>query len=174
MVTFCDDNKYVQLTMCEVDVTVQELVNAIRTYEAGLCFLDDAKITDATGKEAIGGGASTAITLTLQNCWRIRGHCGFACQTNVVISQGNIAFTGCPLSPPLVAVANVTYIIGNSTAPGLSGTIAADMTKVRRYLTNKKNITGTTLTVLCDDNMCVPTQTYSLDDGDDPKSQTPV
>lgn len=174
MVTFCDDNLFVQLAVCEVDVTVQQLVNAIRTYEAGILFLDNAKITDATGKESIGGGASTAITLTLQNNWRIRGHCGFACQTNVVISQGNIAFTGCPPAPPLVAVANVTYIIGNSTAPGLSGTIAADMTKVKRYLTNKKNITGTTLTVLCDSGACVPTQTYTLDNGCDPKSQTPV
>ena len=54
------------------------------------------------------------------------------------------------------------------------GTIAADMTRVKRYLTNKKNITGVTLTVLCDAGACVPTQTYTLDDGDDPKSQTPV
>ena len=174
MVTFCDDNKYVQLDMCETDVTVQELVNAIRTYEPGLNFMDNVKITDATGKEAIGGGASTAITLTLQNCWRIRGHCGFACQTNVVISQGNIAFTMCPLTPPLVPVTNVTYIIGNSTAPGLTGTIEADMTKVRRYLTNKKNITGLTLTILCDAGACVPTQTYAVDDAMCPTSQTPV
>jgi len=174
MVTFCDDNLYVQLDCTETDVTVQELVNAIRTYEAGLCFLDDAKITDATGKEAIGGGASTAITLTLQNCWRIRGHCGFACQTNVVISQGNIAFTMCPLAPPLVPVTNVTYIIGNSTAPGLSGTIAADMTKVRRYLTNKQEIVSCEQRIFCDCNLTTVVQRYTLDDECAPKSKTPV
>ena len=123
MVTFCDDNKYIQLAVCECCITIQSLVNSIRTYEPSLNFIDNEKIADATGKENIGGGAETAITLTLQNCWAIRGHCAYACQTNVIIRGGNLAFTGCPASPPLVPVTNVTYIIGNSTAPAVSTSV---------------------------------------------------
>ena len=163
---------HIQLGMCDVCLTTQTIVNNIRTYEAGVAFTDDAKIMDACGKADVGGGASTAITITLQNSWQIRGFCGFACQTNVVISQGNIAFICC--TPPVVPVANVTYVFGASTAPGLSGTIEADMTKVRRYLTNKKQICMTTLTICCDSGSCVADQTYTLDSGCCPKSQTPV
>ena len=127
---------------------------------------------DVSGKEDVGGGSFTGITISFQNGWQLRGFCGFACQTNVVISQGNIAFICC--TPPVVPVANVTYVFGASTAPGLSGTIEADMTKVRRYLTNKKAICMVTLTICCDCAGGSPDQRYTLDCGDDPKSQTPV
>lgn len=172
MVTFCDTCMDVQLATCECCITVQTLVNSIRTYEAGLAFVDDARILDVTGKDCIGGGNTTGITMILQNCWNIKAFCGYACQTNVVIREGNLAFICC--SPPVVPVANVTYVIGVSTAPGLTGTIQTDMTKVRRYLTNKKAICMTTLTICCDSAMCTPDQTYTLDNGCDPKSQTPV
>ncbi len=172
MVTFCDTCMHVQLDCTETCLTAQTLVNAIRTYESCVPFIDDAKIVNLSGKDCIGGGAETGITITFQNCWQLRAHCGFACQTNVIISQGNIAFVCC--TPPVVPVANVTYVFGASTAPGLSGTIEEDMTKVRRYLTNKKAICMTTLTICCDTAMCVADQTYTLDDGCNPKSQTPV
>ena len=172
MVTFCDSCMYVQLATCECCITIQTLVNAIRTYEPGPNFMDNTKITDASGKQDIGGGQSVSITLELQNGWELRAFCGYACQTNVIVRGGNLAFVCC--SPPVVPVANVTYVIGNSTSPGLSGTIETDMTKVTRYLTNKKSISGTTLTIFCDTSMCCAEQTYTLDDGDDPKSQTPV
>ncbi len=172
MVTFCDTCMDVQLATCECCITAQTLVNAIRTYEAGVPFVDDARILDVTGKDCIGGGNTTGITILLQNCWNIRAFCGYACQTNVVIREGNLAFICC--SPPVVPVANVTYVIGVSTAPGLTGAIENDMTKVRRYLTNKKDICMTTLTICCDSASGCPDQTYTLDDGDDPKTQTPV
>jgi len=96
VITFCDTCMHIQLGMCDTCLTTQGIVNDIRTYEDCTHFLDDAKIMDACGKADVGGGASTAITITLQNCWQIRGFCGFACQTNVIISQGNIAFICCP------------------------------------------------------------------------------
>jgi len=51
VITFCDDCMFVQLGMCDCMTSIQALVNAIRTYEPGLCFIDDAKIIDASGKE---------------------------------------------------------------------------------------------------------------------------
>jgi len=172
VITFCDDCMYVQLGMCDCMVSIQTLVNDIRTYEPTVCFIDDAKIIDASGKDCVGCCNTTAITMTMQNGWRIRGFACYACQTNVTISAGNLAFICC--TPPVVPVANVTYIIGNSTAPALVGTIQLDMTRVKRYLTNKKSIMCTTLSVFCDAGACCTTQTYTLDDGCDPKSQTPV
>ncbi len=172
MVTFCDDCMFVQLATCECMVSIQGLVNAIRTYEPGICFIDDVKIIDASGKDCVGCCNTTAITMTMQNGWRIRGFCGYACQTNVTISAGNLAFVCC--TPPVVPVANVTYIIGNSTAPALVGTIELDITRVKRYLTNKKQIMCSTLSVFCDAGACCTTQTYTLDNECDPKSQTPV
>ena len=172
MVTFCDTCMHVQLASCETCNLTQTIVNAVRIYESNTAFIDDAKIMDVTGKECIGGGAFTAITITFQNGWELRGFCGFACQTNVIVSQGNIAFICC--TPPVVPVTNVTYVIGASTAPGLIGTIEADVTKVRRYLTNKKAICMTTLTICCDCASCMADQTYTLDSGCCPKSQTPV
>ena len=158
--------------MCDICTTAQTLTNEIRTYESLTPFIDDNQIICVTGKEDVGGGSFTGITISFQNCWQLRGFCGFACQTNVVISQGNIAFICC--TPPVVPVANVTYVFGASTAPGLSGTIEADMTKVRRYLTNKKTICMTTLTICCDAAACMADQTYTLDNSCCPKCQTPV
>jgi len=172
VITFCDTCMHVQLGVCDTCLTTQSLVNDIRTYESLSPFIDDAKIVDLSGKDCIGGGAFTAITITFQNCWQLRAHACFACQTNVIISQGNIAFICC--TPPVVPVANVTYVFGASTAPGLIGTIEADVTKVRRYLTNKKVIMCTTLTICCDSAACMADQTYTLDSGCCPKSQTPV
>jgi len=174
VVTFCDDCKFVQLGMCDCSITIQFLVNNIRPYEAGLSFMDDRKIINATGKDDLGCGVETAITLTFQNCWTLKAFCGYASQTNVTIRGGNLAFTGCPASPPLEPVTNVTYIIANSTAAALLRSIELDMTKVKRYLTNKKSISGTTLTVFCDCCACVTTQSYTLDNACDPKSQTPI
>jgi len=172
VITFCDTCMHVQLGVCDTCLTAQTLVNSIRTYEDDVCFIDDAKIVDLSGKDCIGGGAFTAITITFQNGWELRAHACFACQTNVIVSQGNIAFICC--TPPVVPVPNVTYVFGASTAPGLSGTIEADMTKVRRYLTNKKAIMCTTLTICCDAAVGCADQTYTLDSGCCPKSQTPV
>ncbi len=163
---------HVQLAVCETCLTMQCLTNQIRTYEDDVAFIDDGKIIDVSGKDCIGGGSFTSITMIMQNCWQIRAHACFPCQTNVIIREGNLAFVCC--TPPVVPVTNVTYVIGVSTSPGLTGTIQADVTKVRRYLTNKKDICMTTLTICCDAAGGCPDQTYTLDDGDDPKTQTPV
>jgi len=160
--------------MCETSLTAQCLTNQIRTYEDDLAFVDCAKIVDVEGKIPIGGCQFTSITMVFQNCWRIRAHACFACPTNVIIQEGTIAFVGCPSAPPIVPVNNVSYIIGNAVAPGLVGSIQTDMTKVRRYLTNKKDICMTTLTICCDNAAGCADQTYTLDDGCDPKTQTPV
>jgi len=105
MVTFCDTCMNVQLATCECCITAQTLVNAIRTYEACVPFIDDARIMDVSGKDCIGGGNTTGITITLQNCWNVRAFCGYACQTNVIIRESQYPATKQTIVQHMFAVA---------------------------------------------------------------------
>mgnify|MGYP003645628531 FL=1 len=49
---------------------MQDLVDAIRVYEAELDNLDIPKICDASGKEDLGGGVLVGITVKLWN-WNL-------------------------------------------------------------------------------------------------------
>lgn len=53
------------------EVTIQELINAIRDWEDELANFDTAKVADASGKEALGGGLQVGITLKLFN-WKLK------------------------------------------------------------------------------------------------------
>lgn len=71
-------NFYKSIRIIEVaspgtEVTIQELTNKIRDYEDNLqCAMDIEKLADITGKDDLGGGVFTGITLKLLNDWRIR------------------------------------------------------------------------------------------------------
>jgi hypothetical protein len=89
-------DKIVYITSPTTDVTVQELIDAIREAEdtpEGMAFggevagLVDA-IADATGKDEIGTGISTGITMTLKSDWYIEFWDGVNLGT---VSTGNIA-----------------------------------------------------------------------------------
>jgi len=56
----------------DVEVTVQELLNAIRVFEASVQGIDEDQIASAAGKEDLGGGTKVGITLTLLNGWRVK------------------------------------------------------------------------------------------------------
>lgn len=48
-------------------VSIQDLVDTLRTHEAYIGNLDDKKIIDAYGKISLGGVLSTSVTLVLRN-----------------------------------------------------------------------------------------------------------
>jgi hypothetical protein len=50
-----------------VNISVQEIVNLVRDWEATVKNLDYAFLIDAAGKEDLGGGVSVGITATLKN-----------------------------------------------------------------------------------------------------------
>lgn len=68
-------NYYTQIidvTSPQVEVEIQQLLNAIRVAEFDNIGLAYPKIADASGKESLGGGVVTGITLYLYPNWQIR------------------------------------------------------------------------------------------------------
>lgn len=70
-ITFSKAEKYIVLGLGDIQVSVQELSDAIREYEAEITNLDIATMMSATGKDAIGGNLTTSITLKLLDGWKL-------------------------------------------------------------------------------------------------------
>jgi len=77
----------IKVTSPTTEVTVQELTNTIKHWEADLLNLDMAKIIDTVGKANLGGGFTTAITLTLSADWQIQFWDGVGVG---IVSGGNV------------------------------------------------------------------------------------
>lgn len=65
-------NQKIDITSPQTDVTVQDLLNSIRDAEYSTLGMGYPKIADATGKDNLGGGVTTGITLTLVPNWQVR------------------------------------------------------------------------------------------------------
>lgn len=63
--------KIITVESPDTEVTIQNLLNAIRDYEDELTTLDIKKIASAAGKEDLGGGVSVGITMTLLDDWQL-------------------------------------------------------------------------------------------------------
>lgn len=67
---------------------MQTLINAIREEEASERGIVYDQIADATGKNALGGGVQTGITVALRSSWKLN----FAAGTyQATVSGGNLA-----------------------------------------------------------------------------------
>lgn len=67
-------DKLAQLIIVEApdtEITIQELVDAIREWEDELSSMDIARVADASGKEDLGGGTLVGVTLLLID-WKIQ------------------------------------------------------------------------------------------------------
>jgi hypothetical protein len=62
----------IDVTNPQTSVIVQELINEIRTQEDNDLGMAYPKVANATGKDDLGGGVSTAITLSLEPNWQLR------------------------------------------------------------------------------------------------------
>jgi hypothetical protein len=56
----------------QTEVVIQDLLNQIRDQEYSVLGVAFDKIADATGKDDLGGGVVTGITLTLMPNWQLR------------------------------------------------------------------------------------------------------
>ncbi|MEN8252801.1 MAG: hypothetical protein ABFQ62_00270 [Patescibacteria group bacterium] len=70
--TFDHINQIIDVVSPQVDVDVQDLFNAIREEEQSIRGMAFPRICDATGKDDLGGGVTTGITLTLDPDWQLR------------------------------------------------------------------------------------------------------
>lgn len=101
----------------QTEVTIQELVNAIREWEDELCNMEVEKIMDAAGKQDLGGGVLVGITLELVNDWRIQFEDRsppdtIACK----VSGGNLVATNSYNNNPIKPSAYTQVTISQSTS----------------------------------------------------------
>jgi hypothetical protein len=64
-------NKVITVPAPTVNLDVQDLYDECREYEANLWFLDDLEIVRGGGKDDLGNGLLSALTVTLINDWRL-------------------------------------------------------------------------------------------------------
>jgi hypothetical protein len=126
-------NSIIEVPAPDTSLDIQYLINQIRDTEDELTpGMDHAKIADASGKDDLGGGVYTAITVRLLDNWRVR----FEARTELtqcVISGGNLV--GGPGGNP-VAPSAFTQVIQLSSASGTISTpdTAAENINIRYLL----------------------------------------
>ena len=116
-ITFDKLNKWILLATTDTITSIQELADAIRTYEALLTNFDLDPIMDGVGKADLGGGNFTGITLTLLNGWKIKVDGVPVSETQFTINQGDLVTDDA--SSPTVFGTNVKWEIQQSTSPAL-------------------------------------------------------
>jgi len=118
--TFDFYNSIIEVPLPDTTLTMQDLINQIRDQEDELTLgLNYTKIADASGKDDLGGGISTGITVRLLDSWRVR----FAARPGpdtiqCFLTGGNLV--GGPSANPIAPSAYV-QVVQQSSA---SGTIA--------------------------------------------------
>ena len=71
-VVFYKIDKVILIEAPATEVTIQELVDAIRDWQDEVGNMEVANFLEASGKEDLGGGVKVGITLKLINNWRIQ------------------------------------------------------------------------------------------------------
>lgn len=87
-------NKVITVEDTADEITIQNLLNAIRQWEDDLSSMDINPVASAAGKEPLGGGVTVGITLTLLNNWRLAFEArGGSSYIQCKVSGGNLVGT---------------------------------------------------------------------------------
>lgn len=118
--TFDFINSIIEVPSPDTILTMQDLINQVRDQEDELTpGLNFSKIADATGKDDLGGGVTTGITVRLLDSWQIRFEARPGPSTvQCFVTGGNLV--GGPGGNPIANSAYVQVIVQSSA----SGTIA--------------------------------------------------
>ena len=129
--TFFKSTKIIEVDAPQTEVTVQDLVNQIRDYEDNLVNMDIKRIADITGKDSLGGGNFTGITLKLLHDWRVRfeDRCGPTFE-QMRVSGGNLIATNVYCNNPIATSSFTQVTVELSLSPSITGTNDEDL----RYL----------------------------------------
>ena len=119
--SFSKVNRIIGVATPDTEVTIQQLINAIRDWEDELVNLEVAKVADATGKENLGGGLAVGITLKLLN-WKVK----FADRSgpsyvDCGVSGGNLVAvdaSGDPMNP-IAPAAYVTVTVSKAVSAAI-------------------------------------------------------
>lgn len=111
-------NSIIEVPAPDTTLDLQYLINQIRDREDELDLgINYSKIADASGKDSLGSGVSTAITVRLLDNWRVRFEERAGPSTEqCTISGGNLV--GGPGGNPVAASA-YTQVIQQSSAAGV-------------------------------------------------------
>jgi hypothetical protein len=110
-------NRIITVLAPDTEITLQELINVIRQWEAD--HLEWPQVAEASGKEAIGGNLYTAITVKLLN-WKLKFE-DRDVPTLCLVRGGNLLAVdeyGNYVNP-IYPAKNVTVVIAQSTAAAL-------------------------------------------------------
>lgn len=128
-------NSIIEVPAPDTSLTMQYLINEVRDNEdeliPGMAY---NKIADASGKEDLGGGVSTAITVRLLDNWRVRFEARPSPTTvQCTISGGNLVggLGGNPIAPSaFTQVLNLSSAAGTIATP----TTASENTNIKYLL----------------------------------------
>ncbi len=128
-------NKFILHDETDVLIQVQEVYDEAKDEEdfPSIAMTTDV-IATATGKDALGGGEFTAISLFLENGWVFRSRTVPASPTLIKVAGGNtIARTGERFSQ----ISNINYEFGQSTAPAaiVTGGVTPTENEIRDAMT---------------------------------------
>lgn len=122
--SFDFDEEIIDITSPQTEVDVQELIDAIRTAEAGELGIQYDKIADASGKESLGEGVSVGITVELLGDWQLRFWSG---SYIAKIAGGNLV--GGPSGDPIAYSAGVQVLLIQSAASTIVETGGSALTE---------------------------------------------
>ena len=181
-IEFDYDQQLINITSPQDTLSMQDLIDAIRTAESDLHGITHNQIATASGKENIGGGVFVGMTVNLISPWQVKFWAG-----NYIakIAGGNLV--GGILGDPVAYSVGVQVLLVQSaastvvvTSDGLNAsqaallqTAASESTKGRKMQTNKAIISGDEQTVhIYDDDGT--TLLHTFDVSADKKTRAPV
>jgi hypothetical protein len=120
-IVFDKVNKLIIIEAPATEITIQDLINAIRDFEDDIQNMEISTIANAYGKQDLGGGIKVGITLELINNWRIKfqdraGPDYIKC----VVKGGNLVAINQYNNNPICPSAYVTLEIAQSVSPTIS------------------------------------------------------
>jgi len=120
-ITFDKVKRLIQISIADAEVTIQEIINAVRDWEAMPNNMEIEQIINASGKQILGEELFVGITLELINNWRIE----FAARpgpdyVRCMVSGGNLVAVNIYGNNPVKPSAFTQVIISQSTAASIS------------------------------------------------------
>lgn len=139
MFIFDTVNRLIIISIDITEISIQELITAIRDWEDEFEALDDPQVANAYGKQDLGAGTAVGITLELINNWRIK----FEDRTepdNVLckIYGGNLVTINDYGNNPIRPSNYVNVIIAQSTSASIiTGASEENINKIKQIISGR-------------------------------------
>lgn len=174
---FDKNNKIMTVPAPDLTITCQEIYDQCRDYEDEPINLDIPSLVTGGGKDDIGGGEFTAVTITLLDNWRLafeeRAPSGWV---SCSVTGGNLVAVNDYNNNPIYPTAFTQVQIRQSTAPaalevetsGLTPTESSMLTGLFKAAMNNQVLTDTASGnfIIYDDDDVTPLYVFTVLDPD--------